>query len=86
MVAETVSKLAPATVIEVWFSGYDDNREVQRQIYFGYVDGGAAAPKERHEVTNRVPRRSVLIESSPEEQTIIACLPMGRGREAKAVR
>jgi hypothetical protein len=26
-----------ATVFEVWFSGYLDNREVQREIYVGYV-------------------------------------------------
>ena len=44
-----------ATVIEVWFSGYQDNREVQRQIYYGYVEkSGTAAPKERHHLTNRV--------------------------------
>jgi hypothetical protein len=49
------SKLA--TVIELWFSGYEDNREVQRQVYFGYVDGGGPAPKERHEVTNRLEGR-----------------------------
>ena len=34
-----------ATVFEVWFSGYEDNREVQRQIYHGYVEqAGAPAP------------------------------------------
>ena len=43
-----------ATVIEVWFSGYEDNREVQREIYYGYVDNGAEAPKERHHITNRI--------------------------------
>ena len=43
------------TVIEVWFSGYQDNREVQRQIYYGYVDKpGTDAPKERHHLTNRI--------------------------------
>jgi hypothetical protein len=26
-----------ATVFEVWFSGFEDNREVQREVYFGYV-------------------------------------------------
>jgi MoaF N-terminal domain/MoaF C-terminal domain len=46
-----------ATVIELWFSGYDDNREVQRQLYFGYVDGGGEAPTERHAVTNRLEGR-----------------------------
>jgi len=27
-----------ATVFEVWFSGYTDKREVQRQIHYGFVD------------------------------------------------
>jgi hypothetical protein len=32
-----------------------DNREVQRQIYFGYVEvAGQEAPKERHHFTNRL--------------------------------
>ncbi len=51
-----------ATVIEVWFCGGKDgtgqtldDREVQRQIYFGYVEvAGKAAPKERHHFTNRL--------------------------------
>lgn len=44
-----------ATVFEVWFSGYKDNREVQRQIYYGYVEfAGKEAPKARHHLTNRV--------------------------------
>lgn len=44
-----------ATVFEVWFSGYLDNREVQRQIYYGYVEErGRPAPGERHAPTNRV--------------------------------
>jgi len=43
-----------ATVFEIWFSGFEDNREVQRQVYFGYVDEtGRAAPEERHRITNR---------------------------------
>lgn len=43
-----------ATVIELWFSGYEDNREVQREIYYGYVDQpGQAAPTARHVATNR---------------------------------
>ena len=29
-----------ATVVEVWFSGYTDRREVQRQIDYGYVEEG----------------------------------------------
>jgi hypothetical protein len=44
-----------ATVFEVWFSGFVDNREVQRQIYYGYVDEpGARAPEARHGLTNRI--------------------------------
>lgn len=44
------------TVFEVWFSGYEaDNREVQRQIYYGYVEvPGREAPKDRHHLTNRL--------------------------------
>ena len=43
-----------ATAFELWFSGYQDNREVQRQVYYGYVDTGGAAPTARHGITNRV--------------------------------
>jgi hypothetical protein len=44
-----------ATVFEVWFSGFSDNREVQREIYFGYVaENGKSAPEARHSLTNRV--------------------------------
>jgi len=44
-----------ATVFEVWFSGYKDLREVQRQIYYGYIDvPGQEAPAERHTLTNRI--------------------------------
>ena len=44
-----------ATVFEVWFSGYKDLREVQRQMYYGYVDvAGREAPKKRHHLTNRI--------------------------------
>jgi hypothetical protein len=43
------------TVFEVWFSGYTDNREVQRQIYYGYVETpGKPAPTARHHITNRL--------------------------------
>lgn len=43
------------TVFEVWFGGYLDNREVQREIYYGYLDApGSAAPEARHGLTNRV--------------------------------
>ncbi len=51
-----------ATVFEVWFCGGKDtaglvldDREVQRQIYFGYVEvPGKEAPKARHALTNRI--------------------------------
>ena len=44
-----------ATVFEVWFSGFSDNREVQREIYFGYVaEAGKTAPEARHTLTNRI--------------------------------
>ena len=44
-----------ATVFEVWFSGFEDNREVQRQVWFGYVNArGRSAPAARHSTTNRV--------------------------------
>jgi hypothetical protein len=44
-----------ATVFEVWFSGFTDNREVQRAIYFGYVaEPGKEAPTARHALTNRM--------------------------------
>jgi hypothetical protein len=55
------------TVFEVWLSSGKkeitlskkeftiDNREVQRQIYFGYVEiAGQEAPKKRHHLTNRI--------------------------------
>jgi hypothetical protein len=44
-----------ATVFETWFSGYEDNREVQRQIYYGYIEQtGRPAPAARHGITNRI--------------------------------
>ncbi len=46
-----------ATVVELWFSGYEDNREVQRQIYYGYVDVGGEPPKARHDYTDRLEGR-----------------------------
>ncbi|MFC1839623.1 MoaF N-terminal domain-containing protein [Thermodesulfobacteriota bacterium] len=42
------------TVVEVWFSGYKDNREVQRELYHGYLDTGGAPPADRHHTTNRI--------------------------------
>jgi hypothetical protein len=44
-----------ATVFELWFSGYEDNREVQREIYHGYVEQpGRKPPAARHGATNRM--------------------------------
>lgn len=44
-----------ATVFEVWFSGFEDKREVQREVYFGYVEvRGEPAPEARHASTNRI--------------------------------
>ena len=55
-----------ATVFEVWLSSGIkqnagrpneftlDDREVQRQIYFGYVDNGQKAPEKLHHYTNRM--------------------------------
>ena len=44
-----------ATAFEVWFSGYEDNREVQRQVYYGYVErAGQATSAARHGINNRI--------------------------------
>jgi hypothetical protein len=43
------------TVFDTWFSGFDDNREVQREIFFGYVArDGQPPPQARHGITNRI--------------------------------
>jgi hypothetical protein len=53
VIVDTKSNLA--TVFEIWFSGYTDKREVQRQVHYGYVDvRGQEPPKERHRITNRL--------------------------------
>ena len=44
-----------ATAFELWFSGYSDNREVQRAIHYGYVEQpGQPASKARHGTTSRI--------------------------------
>lgn len=44
-----------ATVFDLWFCGYQDNREVQREIYYGYMEQpGDQPPSARHVPTNRV--------------------------------
>ena len=59
------------TVFEVWFSSGIvqgagtaneftlDDREVQRQIYFGYVDRGQGAPEQLHHYTNRIAGKGI---------------------------
>jgi hypothetical protein len=43
------------TVFEIWFSGYTDNREVQREVYYGYAETAEhPAPAARHHITNRL--------------------------------
>ncbi|NLD37113.1 MAG: hypothetical protein GX654_09615 [Desulfatiglans sp.] len=50
------------TLFEVWFCGGKesqgqelDNRELQREIYFGYIDvPGQTPPEKRHHTTNRI--------------------------------
>lgn len=51
VILDPVQRLA--SVFEIWFSGYSDNREVQRQIHFGYIQG-SEAPSARHSLTNRL--------------------------------
>lgn len=43
------------TVFEVFFAGeVKQAREVQREVYFGYIDKGEPAPEKLHTLTNRV--------------------------------
>jgi hypothetical protein len=43
-----------ATVIETWFAGFEDKREVMREIYYGYIqEPGKIAPTARHTSNNR---------------------------------
>ncbi len=49
-----------ATVFETWFSGYEDKREVQRQVYYGYVEeAGRETPTARHHITNRLEGKGI---------------------------
>jgi hypothetical protein len=71
-----------ATVFETWFSGevyigagdarqrLDINREVQREVYFGYVDAGGEAPAARHVRTNRVEGKGFHWTRDAGEETI----------------
>ena len=74
-----------ATVFEVWFSGYEDNREVQRQISHGYVEhpgkpapasasADASANKARHGITNRIEGKGFYWKQDTGVETI-ECYP-----------
>lgn len=60
VIVDQDSKLV--TVFEVWFSGYEDKREVQREIYYGYLDEGGEAPSDRHHITNRLEGKGIYWE------------------------
>jgi hypothetical protein len=59
-----------ATVFETWFSGYEDKREVQREVYYGYVDNGGAAPSARHHITNRLEGKGIYWKQDNEVETL----------------
>lgn len=52
-----------ATVFAVWFGSLTDEqinrREVERQVYHGYVDAGGEAPTARHQLTNRLEGKGI---------------------------
>ena len=52
-----------ATVFETWFGAEFDpeinRREVQRQVYYGYIDDGSTAPGKRHHLTNRLEGKGI---------------------------
>lgn len=58
------------TVFEVWFSGYEDNREVQREIYYGYIDNDEDTPAERHHITNRLEGKGFWWQQDNGEETL----------------
>lgn len=60
-----------ATVFETWFSGYEDNREVQRQVYFGYVDeADREIPTARHHITNRLEGKGIYWKQDNDVETL----------------
>lgn len=64
-----------ATVFEVWFSGYEDNREVQRQVSFGYVEQSGKQPSTaRHGITNRIEGKGFYWKQDTGVETI-ECYP-----------
>ena len=63
-----------ATVFELWFSGYEDNREVQREIYYGYVEQpGQQPPATRHVTTNRVEGKGFYWKQDTGAETLEFC-------------
>ena len=52
-----------ATVIETWFGAAFDpeinRREVQRQVYYGYIDDGNITPSKRHHLSNRLEGKGI---------------------------
>ena len=63
-----------ATVFETWFGAEFDpeinRREVQRQIYYGYVDDGGAPPGERHHLTNRLGGKGIHWKQDNDVETL----------------
>lgn len=60
-----------ATVFETWFSGFEGaNREVQREIYYGYVDKGGETPTARHHITNRLEGKGIYWKQDNEVETL----------------
>jgi hypothetical protein len=57
--AEIAAAAAAAPKREPNFQNGRRNREVQRNVWFGYVDGGGGAPKERHTYTNRLEGKGI---------------------------
>jgi hypothetical protein len=59
-----------ATVFETWFSGYEEKREVQREVYYGYVDNGGEAPAARHHITNRLEGKGIYWKQDNDVETL----------------
>ena len=57
--AQQESAAAAAAKREPQFKNGHRNREAQRKIWFGYVDGGGAAPAARHVYTNRLEGKGI---------------------------
>ena len=60
-----------ATVVETWFSGYEPaKREVQREVYYGYVDNGGEVPSTRHHITNRLEGKGIYWKQDNDVETL----------------